>query len=321
MQPPLPDETAHPIRGLFAQPWRWLMYASGGALRKAHAIGLPRILMYHEVASGHLSPARFTWQLRYLRAHFEPVSLGELVHRVTNGTIRGREIALTFDDGLHNHYEVVWPLLREHGIPATFFVCPGLADTGAWLWRVELRQRLKSLPRTERERVARESGCDADSTHAIMDWTKSLPAAECDAFRARVAAVTHGFTPSAEQRALFAPLTWNEMRALDPALITIGSHTRTHPLLPTLTDAQLRDEIVGSRAALEAGLGRPVEFFCYPNGIVTAASVELVRAHYRAGVSIYNGFVQRDDDPALLPRIPSDGSRATFVRRLHRPGA
>lgn len=321
MQPSLPDETAHPVRGLIAQPWRWLMYASGDALHRALAVGLPRILMYHEIADGYLPPARFAWQLRYLRRHFEPVSLGELMDRVTRGAIRGREVALTFDDGVRNHYEAVWPRLRELRMPATFFVCPGLIDSGAWIWRADLRQRLKLLDSPTRARLARESGCSDDTPQALMEWTKSIPADACADFRARVAALTQGYAPTAAQTALFAPMTWDQIQRLDPALITIGSHTRTHPLLSTLPRAELEDEIVGSRQALEARLSRPVEFFCYPNGITTPAAVECVRSHYRAAVSIYNGFVQADGDRALLPRIPADGSRATFVRRLHRPGA
>lgn len=321
MQEPMPEKPAHPVRGLLARPWRWAMYGSGLAMRQAKAIRLPRILMYHVVADGHLSPARFTWQLRCLRQYFEPVALSELVRRVAEGTSHGDEVALTFDDGLRNHYAVVWPLLQAHGVPATFFVCSDLVESDAWIWRTELRQRLKLLASPVRTRVTREAGCSTSAIDGIMEWTKSLSAAECQAFRNKVVTMTPLFSPSPEQVALHAPMTWDQLRAMDPALVTIGSHTRTHPLLTMLTDAQLQDEIVGSRQVLEAGLDRPVELFCYPNGIITSDSVALVRANYRAGVSICNGFVRWEDDPALLPRIPADGSRATFVRRLHRPAA
>lgn len=64
-------------------------------------------------------------------------------------------------------------------------------------------------------------------------------------------------------------LGWNELREMsDSGLITIGSHTRTHPWLPAVSvyEDKLRDELAGSREALEKGLGRPVEYICYPNG-------------------------------------------------------
>jgi peptidoglycan/xylan/chitin deacetylase (PgdA/CDA1 family) len=277
--------------------------------------------MYHVVADGHLSPARFTWQLRFLRRHFEPVALAELVRRMSERALTGREIALTFDDGVLNHYHVVWPLLRDHAVPATFFVCSDLIGSGNWIWRTELRQRLRALTATARTRAAQEAGCNVTTPNAIMEWTKSLSAPECRAFRDSVTALTPAFKPSPEQAALHAPLTWEQLRQMDPRVVTIASHTRSHPLLTMLSDAQLQDEIVGSKHALENGLDRGVEFFCYPNGITTPQSIALARKHYSASVTIRSDFVHAEEDPAQLPRIPADGSRATFVRRLHRPTA
>jgi len=317
----VPVESGNAIRGMLSQPWRWALYCMGAALRQAEAIRLPRILMYHVVADGHLSPARFAWQLRFLRKHFEPVTLEELVRRMSKGTSTGREIALTFDDGVRNHYDMVWPMLHANAMPATFFVCSDLVESGAWIWRTELRQRLGTLDAALRARAARGSGCSATTTHAIMEWTKSLSAPECRVFQDKIAALTPDFTPSPQQAALHAPLSWEQLRGMDPRLVTIGSHTRSHPLLTTLTEAQLQDEIIGSKRALEDGLDRSVDFFCYPNGITTPASVALVRAHYRAAVTIRCDFVRPGEDLAQLPRIPADGSRATLARRLHRPAA
>lgn len=321
MQETVPEESGSVLRGMLSRPWRWALYCSGNALRQAAAVRFPRILMYHVVADGHLSPQRFTWQLRFLRKHFEPMALATLVHRISEGTAHGREIALTFDDGVRNHHEAVWPLLRQFDVPATFFVCSDLIGSSAWIWRTELRQRLQSLGSVERARAARDAGCEATTVRAIMEWTKTLSASDCRAFREKIAALTPGFAPSSQQAALHAPLTWEQLRGMDPRLVTIGSHTRSHPLLTTLTDAQLQDEIVGSRQALERGLDRDVEFFCYPNGITTPTSIALVRQHYTAAVTIRSDFVRAADDLAQLPRISADGSRATFVRRLHRPTA
>lgn len=309
------------LRNAMARPWRWALYCSGDALRRAKAVRLPRILMYHIVADGYLSPARFTWQLEFLCRHFEVVSLGELIDRMSGDCLRGREIVLTFDDGVRNHFEMVWPLLRKHEIPATFFVCSDLIESEKWLWRTELRQRLAKLPTALRRRVAREAGCAETSTAAIMDWTKSLPLDAIHGFKDAVAALTPRFAPSAKELHIHTPLTWTQLRQMDPRLVTIGSHTRSHPLLPTLSDAQLHDEIVGSKQTLETRLDRSVDYFSYPNGANNPAVADMVRAHYRAAVSSRNGCVRLGEDLASLPRITADGSRATFVRRLHRPTA
>ena len=64
-------------------------------------------------------------------------------------------------------------------------------------------------------------------------------------------------------------LGWKELREMsDSNLITIGSHTRSHPWLPSVSvdDEKLRDELATSKEILEKGTGRRVDYICYPNG-------------------------------------------------------
>ena len=118
---------------LLARAYHWLSWRSGHALREIRALRAPRVLTYHGVGPQDTPPEHFDWQLRMLRDEFEVVSAPELVDRLIEGRIGGDEVCLTFDDGVRNHYTQAWPLLAEHRIPATFFVCPGLVDSGKWI--------------------------------------------------------------------------------------------------------------------------------------------------------------------------------------------
>ena len=64
-------------------------------------------------------------------------------------------------------------------------------------------------------------------------------------------------------------LGWRELREMsDSNLITIGSHTKSHPWIPSASvdEEKLWDELAHSKEILEKGLGKPVDFICYPNG-------------------------------------------------------
>lgn len=304
-----------------AASFRWVSHWSGAAARRARAIRQPRILMYHIVGDAELSVREFEWQMRFLRDYFEPISLGSLVDRLQAGTTTGREVALTFDDGVQNQFTVAWPLLQTHQVPATFFVCPSLIESGDWLWRTELRMRLNVLGSARLTDAARSAGCKATEVEAIMEWTKELPMDARRAFERDIRTHTPDFMPPRAQMGSHAPLTWAQLRQLDGNLITIGSHTRTHPILPTLTEPMLQDEIAGSRLALEEKLDRRVDLFSYPNGANNPAVVEMARRHYRAAVTTRQGLVVQGSDRFLLPRISAADNRAAFTRRLHRPTA
>lgn len=73
-----------------------------------------------------------------------------------------------------------------------------------------------------------------------------------------------------------------QVRALDRAGMEIGSHSATHPYLTSVPADEARRELVGSKRALEAILGREVASFSFPGGEHDRRLVALAReAGYR----------------------------------------
>ena len=77
-----------------------------------------------------LDPSAFREQLAYIRRHYTPVSVFDLVRSVEAATpLPPQPIVLTFDDGYRGHYRHVFPLLDTLSIPAVFFpVASALLD-------------------------------------------------------------------------------------------------------------------------------------------------------------------------------------------------
>lgn len=56
--------------------------------------------------------------------------------RIAGGSRQGDAVALTFDDGFRNFAELAWPILKDHGLPATLFVVGGRAgEDNRWQGR------------------------------------------------------------------------------------------------------------------------------------------------------------------------------------------
>jgi peptidoglycan/xylan/chitin deacetylase (PgdA/CDA1 family) len=103
-------------------------------------------------------------------------------------------------------------------------------------------------------------------------------------------------------------LSWREIGDLGRgATLRFGAHTVTHPDLRALDDRAAGDEIAGSKAALEARIGRPVESFCYPAGLFGARERALVAAAgFRVATSCEPGVNLPATDPLALRRIQVD---------------
>jgi len=119
-------------------------------------------------------------------------------------------------------------------------------------------------------------------------FTEVLPRLQARGQRATFFIVS-GFTAENEATRLAAGrhsyLAWPEVRALGAAGMEIGSHTIHHGKLTTLGRHELRAEVVESKAALEHGLGQPVEFFAYPfNEQCRPVRLMVEKAGYRGAV-------------------------------------
>jgi len=104
-----------------------------------------------------------------------------------------------------------------------------------------------------------------------------------------------------------------QMRGLDAAGVTIGSHTASHPRLTELSPNEVARELDESKQVLQDMLGKPVHYFAYPYGLYNATVRDAVEASgYRAACSTRAGFNRQGEDPFTLRRIDVFGGDALW---------
>jgi peptidoglycan/xylan/chitin deacetylase (PgdA/CDA1 family) len=93
------------------------------------------VFYYHSI--GNIGPE--TLSVDYFREHltlikeagFTPLTVSEMI--ALNADDSSKYVALTFDDGLLDNYEIAAPILQEYGYTATFFVIPGFDNITRWV--------------------------------------------------------------------------------------------------------------------------------------------------------------------------------------------
>jgi peptidoglycan/xylan/chitin deacetylase (PgdA/CDA1 family) len=274
-----------------------------------------RILLFH--GTPKREAAALERVLRWLKRRFQVVPLRTIVAGFAADEGSGREkVALTFDDGLRSNVTVAYPLLHRLALPATFFVCPGLVDRGGWLWTHETRARLSRLASEARRELAQEWRAPPD-IEAFVQWMKTLGTGTRLRVEQRLREATPRFAPAPQEREAYDLATWQELRRLDPAIVAIGSHSLTHPILPASSPAEVESEVRDSRRLLENALQRPVDLFAYPNGDADPAAEACVRRYYRAAVTVVEGFIGRCADPHRLPRLCAPPGVLRLARRIY----
>ncbi len=87
------------------------------------------------------------------------------------------------------------------------------------------------------------------------------------------------------------------------------SHSRSHASLPSLDDAELAEQLVGSRQLLSELLGVEIAYLAYPYGQFDERVIAATRAAgYRAAFSTQSGFNQRENNRYGIRRIDVYGT-------------
>jgi peptidoglycan/xylan/chitin deacetylase (PgdA/CDA1 family) len=288
-----------------------------GGLRLMQEIGRSgvRILLYHRFPSSARQVLEA--QCAHLKKYYNVVSLTQV-----GAWLRGEErlapnsLAVTVDDGYQDFYSTAYPVFAAHGIPVTIFLATDFLDRKCWLWvdRVEYAFQTTRLHRVELELCGEHNVFSLGSPEqrmAAIKVTKS--AAKKMTNEAKLALVVEDLpellevTVPAEPPEDSAPLSWGEVREMSVDRIDFGAHTKTHPILSSVSSrSEVTEEILGSKQRIEEELQKPVLHFSYPNGTwpdLTSNTVEIVRhGDFDTAVTAQGGVNFRHADPFLLRR-------------------
>jgi peptidoglycan/xylan/chitin deacetylase (PgdA/CDA1 family) len=247
------------------------------------------VLMYHGIPRSRnpwgLNADSFTRQILFLKQNFEIVQPGRGAEpRAQRERI---QVALTFDDGFRNNAEIVAPILREHGVPALFFVSTRHCEPGRYLWTAYLRAledcyRGDSLP-FRGDTIDVSPARRAESVRRLRAFLLTLrphPTAIYQAIETELPQL-EDFVPPEEIVDRYAGMTPEQLKSLaaDP-LFTIGGHTEDHPLLTKCAPQEARRQILANKKWIEDLSNRECRFFAYPQSDFDQFAIEECR---RAG--------------------------------------
>jgi len=102
-------------------------------------------------------------------------------------------------------------------------------------------------------------------------------------------------------------MSQQQLAALDPELIELGSHSLSHGHMSEMDDRTLLDEIQESKTILEQKINRAVRYFAFPYGQLTdfdsRAAALLEKCGYDGGCTTHFSRFNQQADPYLLNRI------------------
>ena len=99
-------------------------------------------------------------------------------------------------------------------------------------------------------------------------------------------------------------LAWDELaEMLASGLLTVGSHTQSHPILPKISAEDARKELLESKNIIEQHLSVPVNHFSYPHSAYNMEIAnELRLIGYKTATLGYGGVIRKGMEVMELSR-------------------
>ena len=239
-----------------------------------------RVLTYHRVTEFDNSfdldphqisatPEIFKKQMDFLSKNYSVVAIEDVMKAIDYDiNLPRKAVLITFDDAYSDIKDTAWPILRHFGFPVTIFVptvFPSYPDRLFWWDRLFLslnsteKQKLPASPVGALNLTNREDRLG--SFRKLKHYIKTAPYDKAMELVEKIC--LHMKVPN---NGLKSTLNWDELRQMVKEGVTLGAHTRTHPILTQIPLEKAGEEIKGSLEDLKREIGHVLPIFCYPNG-------------------------------------------------------
>jgi peptidoglycan/xylan/chitin deacetylase (PgdA/CDA1 family) len=299
----------------------WLLeYVASSEWRRQRLL----ILCYHSISvdQEHLwrRPLFFTLQefeerLQLLRRWGVSVlPLGVAVDRLREGTLPPRSAVLTFDDGTADFFQIVWPLLKQYGYPATVYATTYYGGKGHPVFPLMCsyliwKARHQVMPAASELGVKEATALSTGTLRALVERSiidhaqrEDFNADEKNRQAARLAQVLGIDYEDLLRRRVLQLMTTDEIRevAADGADVELHTHRHRAPRRRDLFDKEIED----NRMRLEPLTRVPAEHFCYPSGVHYPEFLPWLTAqHIKSATTCVPGLSRADTSLLLLPRV------------------
>jgi peptidoglycan/xylan/chitin deacetylase (PgdA/CDA1 family) len=234
-------------------------------------------------------------------AGYRFVSIDSIVERINKmrWPWQKKMVNISFDDGFRDIYEYAYPIFIKYNIPFTIYITTALPEGKAELWWIKLERLINQY--TTLIVQGEEYRCET------MEEKNQV-------FNDLMQRIYHcSDTPSKVFGKWFAnyqidmdnlALTWDELaEMLSSGLLTVGSHTQSHPMLTKIPTDEVRTELKESKTIIEQHLSIPVNHFSYPHSAYNMEIAnELRLIGYQSATLGYGGSIRRGMNSMLLNR-------------------
>ena len=263
----------------------------------------------------HMPLDEFEKIIVYLKNKFNIVSLNEMfeIHR-SKKTVSKKTVALTFDDGYANNFEIAFPILKRHNIPATFYIiskCLTLNPYLSWPDMIDLVKKNHKSDISINDHIFRfPRFYNTDLKLDLADYLKTCGNDTEEIAYNLFRQLDCRYTELKKYSELLLLInSKNISKYANEPLIEFGAHSHTHCNMEFLDEDLANHELKISKEIIEAKTGKNVTTFAFPDGSYLPETIKLAKnSGYKNIAVVEYRYNENNSNPDLLSRFPISNS-------------
>ena len=265
---------------------------------------LPVLLPFYHVVSDRELPFRsnynypsvskFEADLDFLLSKFRPIELDDLL----SGKNLSKRFHLSFDDGLAECHDIIAPILKKKGIPATFFINPSFVDNRDLFHRYKAAEITNQLKAKNIQIKLQKTYADINSLDELaadleMNWAEMLK----------------------EKKPYMSK---SQVQHLQDEGFTIGAHSMDHPEFWLLDEESQLEEIRESMSWVSQMFSPKIKAFAFPFTDVGVSDLVFKTCHEENlfDISFGTAGLKKDLIDRNFQRLPMENNRGLNARDL-----
>ena len=253
---------------------------------------------------------QFLSDLEFLLKHYQPATITDVLDFVQCGKKSKKPMFfLSFDDGMRECYDVIYPVLKQKGIQAAFFINPPFVDNKELFYKHKislLTDAVHTCGQQEFKEVSNVIGYTSSEKETVTNWLKELTYYDVHNIDqiARICSVDFGSYLEKEQ----PYMTTSQIKEMQSDGFIIGSHGLNHKRFSTLTDVEMKYEIRESMGYLKSQFPGSVQTFAFPftDDLVPSSFFDFLYNEINLDITFGTAGIKKDVQKKHIQRVPME---------------
>jgi len=286
------------------------------------------ILCYHNISSTRsvlnptITPQVFTQQMEHLKKYYNVITMDECIAAL-NGkqNIKPYSIIISFDDGYISQYKIAFPIIKQLGLSAIYYINESFIGSADIFWWEELEYIIMNCKESSLaiEIDGYETVFELKNHYQRIETCELVASIFQESNHSNRVQLLYLFRKASGVKIYndktfikdYSCLNQNMIKEMKKSKMSIGSHTMNHPFLSNETYETQKIEIKNSINYLDKS--NPMHF-CFPHGDYNTDTIQILKSvGFQSAVTVKGGFVEAGDDLFTLKRWIPKSNISEFV--------